>query len=349
MVEAFGGGVFQSVRLLCEGVHSHAENVIVYSLAPETPADFQPLFPVGTRFIHFPMTKAVNMKADLLAAYRLRQLISQEKPAVVHAHSSKAGGVVRLGLWGLGIPLLYSPRGYSFLMQNTSLLKRAVYLVIERVLGFFPATTIACGFDEYGLARKVSCRTKVIPNAFDAAQVPTQQQMRPPYKAGQMLKVVSCGRISPQKNFGQFCNVARHFIGQNVEFTWIGGGDTDGFAVPANVNITGWVSHGEALQKMQAGHVFLHLSKWEGLSRVLLEAMAHGFPLVLSDAVGNRELLAYGNGFLCQTETAAMEALETLLAAPERLADMGKASHNLLMDRYDWTKNMAIWRETYGC
>ena len=50
---------------------------------------------------------------DLPAFIRLRDLVRRRKPDVIHAHSSKAGVLVRaLRMTGIRIPLFYSPHAY---------------------------------------------------------------------------------------------------------------------------------------------------------------------------------------------------------------------------------------------
>ena len=346
VVEAFGGGVFQSVRQLCEGMPD-AEIVVIHSIRAETPSNFAEQYPKHVRFIHLPMERSVSPKKDIKAISQLRSLIKTERPNTVHAHSSKAGALVRLALIGINTQILYSPRGYSFLMEDASTLKRAVYWILERILGTLPSTTVACGYDELRAAKTVSLRALCIPNAIDANLTPKEQRKRPTWNKEKPLQVVSCGRISPQKNFNAICEVASAFQGSPIKFTWVGGGETDEYNIPPNLHITGWLNHADAQQHLQKGHIFLHLSLWEGLSRVMLECMSMGFPLVASDVAGNHELVSNNNGFLCKDSRDAINALNRLLEEPKLLEQMGTASRQLLEERYNWPINLQKWKTLY--
>lgn len=347
VVESFGGGVFQSVSQLCNGLQDVADFVVVHDIRAETPQNFESSFPAGTRFIQLEMGRAINPKKDPRRALNLRKVLIAQKPHAVHAHSSKAGALTRIALLGTGIRRFYSPRGYGFLMKNSSPLKRAVYWLAERGLGFLPATTVACGYGELTPARWVSWRSVVIPNGISPDMVPVASRKRPAIKED--LQVVSSGRISPQKNFPLFCRVAEHFLGRPVAFTWVGGGDIPAeLKIPANVTVTGWLPHAESLRQLNKGHIYFHMSGWEGLSRIVLEAMAHGFPLILSDIPGNRELASASNGFLCKTESEAIAALDSFLAEPGKITTMSQASLNHLNANYNWNNSLKAWKKLYS-
>lgn len=79
----------------------------------------------------------------------------------------------------------------------------------------------------------------------------------------------------------------------------------------------------------RAADLFVLPSFTEGLSNALLEALAHGLPVLASDIGGNREPLAQGGGGLLVPpgdEGALSAALSRLLADPASLARMGAAA-----------------------
>ena len=64
-----------------------------------------------------------------------------------------------------------------------------------------------------------------------------------------------------------------------------------------------------------------------------------GRPLIAADSVGTREPVKDGlNGFLCRPKDPAdlAEKMEEMIALPpDRLAAMGKASREYMMERFD--------------
>lgn len=102
--------------------------------------------------------------------------------------------------------------------------------------------------------------------------------------------VLGVGRMSPQKNFPLFQQVAAHPACRHGRFVWVKGEGQDEPATAGNVRVLGRRSPAEMVELFQSAHVYLNTSRWEGLSLAALEAAASGLPLVLHDCPGNREL-----------------------------------------------------------
>jgi len=91
------------------------------------------------------------------------------------------------------------------------------------------------------------------------------------------------------------------------------------------VRFTGRVDNDTAGALMRAADLLILNSLYEGLSHVLLEAMANGLPVVVSDVPGNRELVDHGdNGLLfAVNDRAGLEqCIVSLADSPERLRHM---------------------------
>jgi glycosyltransferase involved in cell wall biosynthesis len=102
-----------------------------------------------------------------------------------------------------------------------------------------------------------------------------------------------------------------------------------------NVKLLGFVGDPVLLLKMS--DAFCLLSRSEGFSNALLEAMACGVPSVVTRVGGNPEAIADGeNGFLVPVgdDTAAAEKLLALLRDPERAAEIGENGRNSVQTRF---------------
>lgn len=112
-------------------------------------------------------------------------------------------------------------------------------------------------------------------------------------------------------------------------------------ALGADVRFVGFVGRAElAALYQQASVAVLAARRGEGLPNVLLEAMAHGRPVIATPCAGTRNLLADGgNGLLVPADDAASlaSALRRLADDPamaERLAAEARAT----AERFEWRR-----------
>ncbi|MQJ98206.1 glycosyltransferase, partial [Escherichia coli] len=139
---------------------------------------------------------------------------------------------------------------------------------------------------------------------------------------------MTCGRITEQKNPTLFNQIAAAFAQrQDVKFVWIGDGENEQRALLTSTNIvvTGWYSKAEVESTVRAADLYLSTSLWEGLPFSVLEALSLGKCLLLSDCVGNRDLVKDGyNGFSFLTAEEAIGRIEWLMQNREAIRQMGR-------------------------
>lgn len=96
--------------------------------------------------------------------------------------------------------------------------------------------------------------------------------------------------------------------------------------------------------------VFLHASLSEGISNAILEAMASGLPVVVTDAGGTREAVRDGiDGFVvpCRDVEAMAEALVRLGRDPELRRRMGEAGRRRVLEEFTLDRQTREWMEFY--
>jgi L-malate glycosyltransferase len=102
-----------------------------------------------------------------------------------------------------------------------------------------------------------------------------------------------------------------------------------------NVKLLGFV--GDPVPLLKMSDAFCLLSRSEGFSNALLEAMACGVPSVVTRVGGNPEAITDGeNGFLVPVgdDAAAAEKLIALLRNPERAAEIGENGRSSVQTRF---------------
>jgi glycosyltransferase involved in cell wall biosynthesis len=116
------------------------------------------------------------------------------------------------------------------------------------------------------------------------------------------------------------------------------------------VQFAGNIPEDEMVTQFQASDVYISASHSDGSSVSLLQAMACGLPVIVSDIPGNREWVGEGwNGWLFkdgdQNELASL-MLEASRSVGLR-AVYGRQARKIVVDRADWKKNSARLMDAY--
>ena len=298
IVEAMGGGVFTYIVELSNELVNDFDIFIAYAIRPQTPKNYREYFDKRIHLIEIEnLGRAIDVIKDFKALFEVRKVAKEIKPDVIHMHSSKAGVIGRMALNGKRTPLFYTPHGYSFLMENYKPVKRWLFKLIEGFCAKFNCTTISCSEGEYAETLKLTKRAEYVDNGIN---MKTLQALVDSVVVSKEhpFTVFTLGRINHQKNPELFNKVAE--ILPDVRFLWIGDGELREYLSAKNIKITGWVERKKALEYSLSADVFLLTSSWEGLPISLLEAMYMKKPCLVSNVIGNRDVIHDGeNGFVC--------------------------------------------------
>lgn len=300
IVEAMGGGVFTYIVDLANELVDTYDMYIAYAVRKQTPSNYKDYFDKRIHLIEVKnFARAINATKDIAAFFEIRKIANEVKPDIIHLHSSKAGALGRFAFNGKRVPLFYTPHGYSFLMQNSSEAKRKIYKGIEIVCGKRNCTTISCSKGEHSESQKLNKQAVYVNNGINMGQL--QKLMDEVGNAKQHpFTVFTLGRICYQKNPALFNKIALAM--PDVRFLWIGDGELRSELTAPNITITGWTERKEALKYSTSGDVFVLTSLWEGLPISLLEAMYMKKVCVVSNVIGNRDVIKNGtNGFVCNS------------------------------------------------
>jgi glycosyltransferase involved in cell wall biosynthesis len=90
---------------------------------------------------------------------------------------------------------------------------------------------------------------------------------------------------------------------------------------------------------LTASSLFVTLSKNEGLPNAVLEAMAWGLPVVLTEESNFPEVEKYGAGKVVRAKPENVaDILERLLREPAQLKQMGESARRLIEEHFTWEK-----------
>ncbi|WP_441459329.1 glycosyltransferase [Burkholderia thailandensis] len=293
ILESSATGTLLMVCLIANRLARDGHDVhVVYSLRPDTPADFHALFDATVKLRHIQM-KGVPLLPMLL---ELRRTLVGIGPDIVHLHSSFAGFLGRIAsLFALrGAALFYSPHCISFMRRDISALKRSAFVALERIACVKRCLYIACSASEREAVRAHLRRPAVvIENAVGA--MPERDAGEPEDARGSVLRIVTVGGIRVQKNPQLFAEIARRLRGSRMRFTWIGDGDAALKAQlrDAGVEVAGWLGRAEVAARLRRMDVYLSTSSWEGMPVSVIEAMLLGLPVVASACAGNVDVIRH--------------------------------------------------------
>ncbi len=121
-------------------------------------------------------------------------------------------------------------------------------------------------------------------------------------------------------------------------------------ADPAYVRFPGRVPHDNLPPYYALASLYAHSSYYEGVPRVLMEALAAGKPVVSTRNVGSSAVVCDGEtGLLCDhTPEALAAAMIDLLSDPARAQTMGARGRADVLERFDYDRLMAAIVQTYS-
>lgn len=315
IVESMGGGVFTYIVSLANELAEHFEMYVAYGIRKQTPADYQNYFDKRVHLIKVKnFQRSISPASDTRAFLEIRQIAKEVKPDVIHLHSSKAGVLGRVAFWhfktdGRLVPLFYTPHGYSFLMKNLGAAKCFFYQLIEKFCGKSRCTSISCSEGEHQETLKLTKHAVYVYNGIDLEQL--ENSFGASKIKAHPFTVFTLGRICYQKCPSLFNEIVEAM--PDVRFLWIGDGALRNVLTAPNIEITGWLDRKAALTKSMDADVFILTSLWEGLPISLLEAMYLKKPCVVSDVIGNHDVIHQGiNGFVCRESEDFAAAIRTV-------------------------------------
>lgn len=292
------------------------------------------------------MVNPINPVKDMIALFKLYIFLKRNGIDIVHTHSSKAGVLGRIAARAAGVPVIvHTVHGWSF-NDGMGSIKRKVYEWIEQFAAKLCDRLIAVTERDIGkgLAAGIGNRHKYITIrsgiAFEKFKSFNNEKvcnMRA--ELGNKKIIGTIGRISEQKNLLDFVNIAEKLINKrkDLKFVILGDGPLraqlqefiDRKGLKNDIELLGVRSDINDLYYVL--DILLMTSLWEGLPRVIPEAMFCGVPIVANSVDGVSEIIADGiNGF-----TTLPHDLEDACGKIERLIDDAELRESVVKSAYN--------------
>jgi len=367
VVEPFASGIATFVRSLVENLHDDL-HIIVHGERQHlmTSAEVKQRFPKGNvRFIRWKSAqREISFRKDTAAFMELYTILKRLKKQVhidaVHLHSSKSGFLGRVACRMAGIDtVIYTPNGAPFFVGNNSF-TNFLYKQLERLGSIFGGRVVCCSPSELKAYNAIGIKALNINNGVDIEERPLGPLPRlsnsvkdkktsyPELKPGK-FRIVTSGRIEDQKNPALFNAIAKYFEEfQDFEFLWIGEGADKTKLTSKNITVTGWLSTENTKSLIAGSQVYLSTSYFEGLPFAVLEALALKKPVLLTDCVGNRDIVNKKlNGDLFTTEDEAIIKILQYHNNRDMLQVMGEYSQQHCEQEFDVQSTFTSYRSLY--
>jgi len=315
--------------------------------------------------IGLPIRRSASF-TDISNIIKMRKIILENNYDIVHCHSTKAGFVGRLATFVSRHPnVIYSPHGFMF-CDNRILMKRFLYLKMEKYLGYVTQRLVAVSGSERDLALEhnivpnkkiITLYNSIDPSDFDdftyINRVPEKM------KDGSEIILGTVGRLYYQKDpitlIKSFKIINDRF--PNTKLVMVGDGPLeqvcikliDKLGLKLKIDLTGYQKNSKAFYKIF--DIFMLSSHYEGLPYALLEAMSMGIPSVGTNVVGIKDLILNGRtGYLAEEEdyNGLADAVINLLSNPQLLSEFSENAKNITRENFNFNNGIQEYQEFYS-
>lgn len=299
---------------------------------------------------------------DLQVVKRLRELLVDQQVDILHSQAYRGNMIARLAV-RLGnikpklictIHGLYQP---SSVPLRSKMYYALDYLTLSTSDHIIPVSEVT--------RHQVTayCRGKPVTTIYNGTRLVATPTLASKLESRRQLsipedtKVISfIGRLDPQKGVENFISVARRTLDctTNVVFLVVGDGRlrymVEEFSQEYNDRVILAGFQRDISDYYRATDILLVPSPMEGLPMVLLEAFAHGIPVVASNVGGIPEAVTDGyNGFLCKpTDSEGMHRrLLQILNDRKLQQELGNHAQNTIENGFSLARMVEATYQVY--
>jgi glycosyltransferase involved in cell wall biosynthesis len=307
------------------------------------------------------MRRSVNPMQDLRALQRIREIIREFKPDIVHTHASKAGALGRIAARLERVPVVvHTYHGHVF-HSYFGFIKTSIFKIIERLLAQMTTAIVTispqqrveiCDIHRIADSKKVH----VIPLGFDLQRFDIgNDQRREKFRNSFQLKdeevaIAIVGRLVPIKNHSLLIRAVGAMKEKKIRLFIVGDGP-EKTALTAlcdemqlvhgtdiqngRVHFIGWHKR---IEDILPGFDIVALSSDnEGTPVSLIEAQAAKLPVISTNVGGVSDIVAHGKTGLIvwpKDLTAFISALEQLVSDKEQRIAMGESGQKSVIQAF---------------
>jgi glycosyltransferase involved in cell wall biosynthesis len=325
------------------------------------------------------MKREVSLRDDINTYKRIKEIINEFKPDIVHTHAAKAGAVGRLAAHSCKVPvIIHTFHGHVF-HDYFSPLKTKIFIEIEKRLSKRSTAIVAISEKqkyELNQVYKVAPenKTHVIRLGFDLVKFNENQEIkRSLFRKEYLIEedeivITITGRLVPIKNHHLFLNAIHNLkdkITKKVRFFIIGDGELREDLIkycnqiglnytwypqnPAKAYLT-FTSWRKDIDVVNAGSDIIALcSNNEGTPVSLIEAQAANKPVLSTKVGGVENIISAQTGILVEKgdQKGFEENLLELINNDNLRANLSLKGWDLMKNDFHYTRLVEDTRNLY--
>ena len=353
------GGVPEHVHNLALQLNrwGHTATVVTSRMGPYRDAEF--VRRVGTSRVIYANGGVSRVTTGWRLRRRLEALFRELRCDIVHVHGGLAptlGLAAPFAAWRAGIPVVATFHSWFARSLGCRVFRRPLQKILDR-----HAATIAVSQPVVEAnARYFRATWEIIPNGVDTAFFQPNGR-RPGDALAERPRLLFLGRIEPRNGLGTLLDAMPRIVARHPRalLTVAGDGPWRGYyerrarELGASVRFVGQV-FADRPAYYGSADLYLCPTTIASFGVTLLEAMACGTPMIVSDNHGFRSVIAGGAEALLVPKhdpAAWADATVALLGDPERRAAMGRAGLDKAA-RFAWPRiaraELAVYERVLG-
>ncbi len=304
------------------------------------------------------MIRAIQPVKDLIAYHKIKNILKNLSPDIVHTHSAKAGILGRFAAHSIrqatsdeqrATKIVHTIHGLAFHPYQNSLLNR-FYIAMEKAAAkqtdFF--ISVADAMTEQSLAAGIG-RPEQFATAYSAIEEadflkPISDEIKKDFRrkygiAEDAVVLITIARLFMLKGHDYIIESAKELSRRFNKAVWlfVGNGNLSEhykeqvrqLGLAERIKFTGLLPPSQIPLAIQSSDILVHCSLREGLARTLPQAMLCGKPAVSFDVDGAREVVNEKTGRLIEPKnieqlTAACAELLENAELRDRLGNAGR-------------------------
>lgn len=310
------------------------------------------LFKRGCRVFDLKFQRSPFKRSNFKAYKELKKIIVNEGYDLIHTHTPVASACSRFACRKIkDVKVIYTAHGFHF-FKGASLKNWMIYYFLERILARWTDAVFTMNSEDFNNAKKFKMRSPnsvfntngvgVDLNKFMPQTKESKAELRKQYGySDKDFIMIYVGELSKRKNQKQVIESMGLLKDKfsNLKLLLVGRGSLENsyrdlvkqLGLEEIVLFLGYRK--DVPQLMGLADIAVSSSKQEGLPVNVMEAMATGLPLAVTNSRGNRDLVLNNcNGYVVKlgSKEEFASAVEKLYMSPEKRNEFGKKSLELV-------------------